>query len=232
MKSFFLLEGQLSWAPHWKERGTDPPGSRGIEEGCSGAIQERKGCLGPCAGPSPLPVLTSVSPSVHQHKHPPPRRAVQVREAISRGMGRLVPRRAMTTGTGVSSAGTASAWNPRELAQARDESGSFTGPRQPLAQLISGLPTWFPFDSAPGAPQGRCECWSEGEIREMGQRHCSHQPGKPVPVPAPPRTRGLRCGSQEGTQALGREVSWSPKQEDGRGGSLVPCRECVGALKV
>lgn len=63
VKSFFLLEGQLSWAPHWKERGTDPPGSRGIEEGCSGAIQERKGCLGPCAGPSPLPVLTSVSPT-------------------------------------------------------------------------------------------------------------------------------------------------------------------------
>lgn len=64
VKSLFLLKGQLSWAPHWKERGTNPPASHSTEEGCSGASW-------PCAGPSSLLALMLVSPTSTTCTHLP-----------------------------------------------------------------------------------------------------------------------------------------------------------------
>lgn len=160
VKSLFLLKGTAEPGSSLKG-GTEPPGSSSIEEGCSGASQEQRGCLGPCAEPNPLLALTPTSPMCAPTRAP-------TSPQSSAGAGNCFPRRGKAGAQKRrdhrhhdSPAGMDSARNPRageELVRARDESSSLAGPRKPLAQLISSLPTQFPFDSAPGAPRGRCEC--------------------------------------------------------------------------
>lgn len=133
--------------------GKDLSGSSSVEEGYSGASRERRGCLRPCAESNPFPGLMPISPTCAPCAPTFPQSSANVGCRFPMH-GKASAQKCSDHGRRVSSAGTASARNPGasgEPAQAQDESGSLTSPRQPLAQLILALPTRFPFDSAPGA---------------------------------------------------------------------------------